>query len=120
MSSVRSIQPGATRTCPHCRATVLERSLRCPQCQKHLRAGPSAGGTGSAPGPSVASPFRVEGTIHAPAGETWEYHVLVVVRDAQGKELSRHLVAVGAMAPLEARGFSLSVEVSPVETPGSR
>jgi len=46
--------------------------------------------------------------------------VLVVVRDAQGKELSRHAVAVGAMAPLEARAFSLSVEVSPVGSPGSR
>ena len=89
---------------------MLERALRCPQCQKHLRVESDALG----PSPTAASPFRVEGTIHAPDGETWEYNVLVVVRDANGKELTRQLVAVGAMAPAESRTFTLSVDVTPV------
>jgi len=106
MSPVRTVPPGATRTCPHCRSTVLERAVRCPQCQKHLRFDPEA--HASTP---TASPFRVEGTIHAPEGETWEYNLLVVIRDAKGDEVSRHLVEVGAMPPGDARTFALSVEV---------
>lgn len=106
MTPVRTVPPGATRTCPHCRSTVLERAVRCPQCQKHLRFDPEA--NASIP---TSSPFRVEGTIHAPPGETWEYNLLVVIRDAKGDEVSRHLVEVGAMPPGDERTFALSVEV---------
>ena len=28
---------GATRTCPHCRATILESAIVCPGCRHHLR-----------------------------------------------------------------------------------
>lgn len=103
----RTVLPGATRACPHCRTTVLDRSVRCPQCQKHLRFDPDA----ENPKPAAASPFRVEGTIRAPDGETWEYNVLVIVRDTNGHELSRQLVAVGALLPGDARTVSLAVEV---------
>ncbi len=108
MSVARTVLPGATRTCPHCRTTVLERAVRCPQCQKHLRVDPDA----SSPQPLPTSPFRVEGTIRAPDGETWEYNLLVIIRDANGQELSRQLVAVGAMPPGDARTFTLSVDVT--------
>lgn len=110
MMAARSPAPGATRVCPHCRATVLERAIRCPQCQKHLKVDPDA----RASEPPVESPFRVEGTIRPPEGETWEYNLLVVIRDTAGNELSRKLVDVGVMAPGDARTFALSVEVAPV------
>lgn len=110
MTPVRSPLPGATRVCPHCRATVLERAIRCPQCQKHLKVDPDAGASVETP----ESPFRVEGTIRPPDGDTWEYNLLVVIRDAEGHEISRKLVDVGAMAPGDARTFALSVEVHPL------
>ena len=28
---------GATRTCPHCKATILESSSVCPACRGHLK-----------------------------------------------------------------------------------
>ncbi len=108
MSPVRTVLPGATRTCPHCRATVLERAVRCPQCQKHLRFDPEAANQKS--GPAVV-PFRVEGTIRPPDGDTWEYDLLLVIHDANGNEVSRKLVDVGAIAPGDARTFTMSVEV---------
>ncbi len=111
MSTTRSAPLGATRTCPHCRATVLERAVRCPQCQKHLRHDPDAH-TKSAPS---VSPFRVEGTIEPPAGETWEYNLLVVVRNARGEEVTRQLVEVGALPAGETRTFALSVDVLPTQ-----
>jgi hypothetical protein len=109
MSTTRAAVPGATRTCPHCRTTVLERAVKCPQCQKHLRHDPDAHVRAA---PSV-SPFRVEGTIVPPPGDTWEYNLLVVVRNAKGEEVTRQLVEVGALPSGEARSFSLAVEVLP-------
>lgn len=109
MTPVRTVLPGATRTCPHCRATILERANRCPQCQKHLRNDPDAADSG----PPPESPFRVEGTIRAPANETWEYDLLLVIHNAKGEEVSRKLMDVGALMPGDARTFTLSVELSP-------
>ena len=37
MSVVRQGTLGATRTCPHCKATVLQSANICPGCQHHLR-----------------------------------------------------------------------------------
>ena len=37
MSAARPGTAGATRTCPHCRATILASSATCPQCKGHLR-----------------------------------------------------------------------------------
>jgi hypothetical protein len=107
VTPVRTVLPGATRTCPHCRTTVLERAVRCPQCQKHLRHDPDA----NRKVPASVSPFRVEGTIRPPDGETWEYDLLLIIRDAAGREVSRKLVDVGALVPGDARTFTLSVEV---------
>ena len=37
MSAVRPGMAGATRTCPHCKATILESSSVCPACRGHLK-----------------------------------------------------------------------------------
>jgi hypothetical protein len=85
--------------------------VRCPQCQKHLRFDPDAAQRKVA----TSQPFRVEGTIRAPEKETWEYNLIVSVRDARGQELARHLVAVGALAPTDARTVVVSVEATTVQ-----
>ena len=99
---------GATRTCPHCKTTILESAVICPSCRHYLRF--------DAPGEAAASStaLQVEGTIRHPAeGGAWEYSVVVSVRDDQGNELTRHVVGVGALLAGEERSFNLSVEVTP-------
>jgi len=108
MTGTRPAVPGATRSCPHCRTTILESAVVCPACKHHLR---FAGGVARRPTPSFES-LRVEGTIrHPPVGEAWEYAMTVSIRNAAGEEVSRQIVGVGALQPEEARSFVVSVEV---------
>ena len=110
MTSTRPGTPGATRTCPHCRATILESSSVCPACKHHLRFDPKAAAT--AKSQQSVTPLMVEGKVrHPPSGEPWEYTVLVTVRNEKGEEVARQLVGVGALKPDEERTFTLSVEV---------
>ncbi len=108
MSSARPTAPGTTRRCPHCRATILESASVCPQCRHHLRFDPGAKERAE----SVATPFKVEGTIRQPAtGKAAEYAVVVAIRNEAGEEIGRHVVGVGAIQPSEARSFILTVEM---------
>jgi len=101
------MNPGKTRSCPHCKATILESSTVCPGCLHHLRFDPAAQRMLPA-----ATPLRVEGTIrHPPDGGTWEYSIVLAVRNERGEELTRQVVGVGALAPTDVRSFSLSVEL---------
>jgi hypothetical protein len=107
--SVRPAAAGRTRTCPHCRATILESAAVCPACRHHLRFDP-AGKAGKAAAGEVA--FGIEGSFsHPPVGEPWEYSVVVVVRDGNGQEIERKVVGVGALSAGEQRSVNLSVEV---------
>jgi hypothetical protein len=119
VSPVREGVAGATRTCPHCRTTILESAVRCPKCQHHLRFDPGV----AARAQRTVTPLRVEGTVRheaAVAGaEAWEYSVLVTVHDERGEEVARQVMAVGALAPGAARTFALAVEVyMPNRPPG--
>jgi hypothetical protein len=110
MTSTRPGSPGATRTCPHCRATILESSSVCPACKHHLRFDPKAATTARTQ--QSVTPLMVEGKVrHPPGGEPWEYTVLVTVRNEKGEEVARQLVGVGALKPDEERTFTLAVEV---------
>jgi hypothetical protein len=101
------MNPGKTRSCPHCKATILESATVCPGCQHHLRFDPAA-----QPMLPAATPLRVEGTIrHPPQGGTWEYSIVLAVRNERGEEITRQVVGVGALAPRDVRSFSLSVEL---------
>ena len=112
MSITRPGVAGATRTCPHCRTTILESASVCPACKHHLRFEPGAA-TRAQPG---ASPLRVEGTIrHPDGGEAWEYSVLLTIRNDRGEEIARQVVGVGALQPGDGRTFTLAVEIF---TPG--
>ncbi len=98
---------GKTRSCPHCKATILESATVCPGCQHHLRFDPAAQRMLPA-----ATPLRVEGTIrHPPDAGTWEYSILLAVRNERGEEITRQVVGVGALAPTDVRSFSLTVEL---------
>jgi hypothetical protein len=97
-----------TRTCPHCRATILQSANVCPICRKSLRWEPHTAKY-KAPGFSA---LHIAGDIrHPEVGENWEYMVLVTVKNEKGEEVARHMVDVGALGPNDKRTFDLSVEV---------
>lgn len=99
---------GKTRTCPHCKATILESAPVCPACRHHLRFGVAGAGAEAAPG-EVA--FRVQGTVSPPAGQpTREYTVVVALRNGRGEEIARKVVGVGALEPGEALALDVSLE----------
>ncbi|HEV7716976.1 MAG TPA: hypothetical protein VGO53_15360 [Steroidobacteraceae bacterium] len=109
MSLVRPASPGKTRTCPHCKAVILESASVCPGCQHHLRFGSDAGSKVAA-----RTALQIEGKIRHPEGEeAWEYSVVVFVRNERGEEVARHVINVGAMAHSEERVVSLQVDVMP-------
>ena len=105
---------GTTRTCPHCKATILESASVCPGCKGHLRF--DAGTAARTPN---MTPLRVEGTIRHPSrGGPWEYTMVLTIRNEDGKEVARQLVGVGALQANEQRTFTLSVDVFAPEQSG--
>jgi hypothetical protein len=109
VTSARPGVAGATRQCPHCRETILESAVVCPQCKHHLRYGAIAAADAAAE--PALTPLRIEGSIRHPAdGEAWEYTVVVTIRNDRGEEIARKLVGVGALNPNEQRSLTLSVE----------
>jgi hypothetical protein len=56
--------------------------------------------------------LKVDGTIRPPAaGQTWEYSMVMSVRNERGEEVDRQIVGVGALLPSESRTFTVAVEV---------
>jgi hypothetical protein len=109
----RPIAVGKTRTCPHCKATILESLSICPGCMHHLRFDQDAAKRQVA----ATSALRVEGMIrHPPLQEPWEYFVVIAVRNDRGEEVTRQVVNVGALSGTEKRTFTLSVEVLPPQS----
>lgn len=95
---------GATRSCPHCKATILDSASVCPACRGHLRFSADAA-------KPVDVPLRVEGTIQQPKDGAAEYSVVLSIRNERGEEVTRQVVGVGALKPEERRSFTLSVEL---------
>jgi hypothetical protein len=107
MSSVRRAAPGTARTCPHCKATILDSASTCPVCRHHLRFESALAAEGAA-----ATSLRIEGTIRQPATvATGEYSIVLTITDGGGKELARQVIGVGALRPDDQRTVSLSIEV---------
>src|SRR5579863_7004271 len=112
----RPVTPGKTRTCPHCKATILESLSICPGCLHHLRFDQEAAKRQVA----ATSALRVEGVIrHPPLEEPWEYFVVISVRNDRGEEVTRQVVSVGALQSTEKRTFTLSVDMMPPQAPAS-
>ena len=100
---------GKTRSCPHCRATILESAAVCPACRHHLRF-ENRREEQALPASEVA--LKVSGQFgRETASGPGEYHVVVVIRDAGGAELARKVIGVGGLAPGEERRVDLSVEI---------
>ena len=119
MSNIRSGNPGATRACPHCKETILESAAVCPQCKHHVRFAGAAGGSAALETGETLTALKIEGSIRQPNDvASWEYSVVVSIKNEQGKEIARKLIGVGAMAPDELRTFNLSVEVVPRQVKG--
>jgi hypothetical protein len=110
----RPVTSGKTRTCPHCKATILESLSICPGCLHHLRFDQEAAKRQVA----AKSALRVEGVIAPPPmAEPWEYFVVIAVRNDRGEEVTRQVVNVGMLQNTEKRTFTLSVEVMPPQAP---
>jgi hypothetical protein len=106
---------GRTRSCPHCKATILESAAICPQCQHYLKHGAASARIDTT---QRFSALNVEGTLrHSERGGDWEYSVVLSIRNEHGEEISRQVVGVGALRSSEARTFTLSVDVA---APGGR
>ena len=118
MSAVRPGSLGASRICPHCKATVLQSASICPGCQHHLRFN---SGAVEADSKGIAA-MRIEGTIHhAVRDEPCEYCVVVSITNERGEKVARQVVGVGALQPGERHKYSFSVDlVPPRGLPGER
>ena len=112
MAVARPSSLGATRVCPHCKATVLQSANICPGCQHHLRFNT----VGNAePQAQAVSAMRIEGSIHHPVrDEQCEYCVVIAISNERGEKIARHVVGVGALQPGEKHKYSFSVELMPV------
>ncbi len=103
---------GATRTCPHCKTTILESASICPSCRHYLRFDAAEAASTASGSVEATTALQVEGTIRHPSdGGAWEYCVVLTIRDDEGNEVAHQVVGVGAMHPGEERTFSLAVEV---------
>ncbi|HEX2584688.1 MAG TPA: hypothetical protein VHL14_06125 [Steroidobacteraceae bacterium] len=101
---------GRTRTCPHCKVTILESATICPACQHHLQFNRSEA---QARPQQIETALRVEGTIKNPKkDEGWEYSVVISIRNERGEEIHRQIVSVGAILPDELRTVTLTMDVS--------
>jgi hypothetical protein len=115
MKLIRTSTAGESRSCPHCRETILKSATSCPICRHMLRANSFGFEPRSKP---TLCPLLVEGTFEHPgAGEALEYQVLLEVRDEVGKLLTRQVIGVGALHKAEKRIFSLKVEMTPASSP---
>lgn len=100
---------GKTRSCPHCRATILESAAVCPACRHHLRF-ESRKDTQAETAGQVA--LKVSGQFSRRTTDgSGEYAVVVVIRDARGAELARKVIGVGALSPGDERQVDLTVEI---------
>jgi hypothetical protein len=111
MNVARQGPAGATRICPHCKATVLMSANICPGCQHHLRFNAAAAAETQ---PAAVPAMRLEGTFkHVGDDELCEYCVVVAITTDRGEKIARHVVNVGALQPGERRRYSFSVELMP-------
>lgn len=105
----RATAIGKTRSCPHCRATILESAAVCPACRHHLRFEKRKGEQFE---PAGKTALKVSGQFSRLAADgPGEYAVVVVIRDATGSELARKVIGVGGLEAGEERLLDLTVEL---------
>src|ERR671911_632143 len=106
--SGRRAAVGKTRSCPHCRATILESAAVCPACRHHLRFEKRKDAQAEQAG-QVA--LKVSGQFSRRTAEgPGEHSVVVAIREAGGAGLARKSIGVGGLAAGEERLVDLAVE----------
>ena len=116
--AVRAGSLGATRVCPHCKATVLQSASICPGCQHHLRFNAASAAEPESKG---VSSMKIEGTIHhAVPNEHCEYCVVIAITNERGEKVARHVVGVGALQAGERHKYTFSVDLMPARGLGGR
>ncbi len=95
-----------TRTCPHCKATILASALVCPGCKGHLRLGKNDGT------PPAKPTWQLEGTFKPEQGGVMEYSIVISVRDERNEEIARQVVNVGSLQGAEKRTLNVTIESS--------
>ncbi len=103
MSTPRPGTAGATRTCPHCKATILESASVCPACRGHLRFDERRRRQ-RAQTASRRCRWKARSAARRTDG-AWEYTMVLTIRNDRGEEIDRQVVGVGAMQPDEERTF---------------
>jgi hypothetical protein len=117
MNAVRPASAGASRTCPHCKATVLVSANVCPACRHHLRFNSGL----NEPEPVRTSALCVEGTVAVPfAHGPSEYCVVVSINNSHGEKIARQVIGVGVLQPGEPHKYRFSVELTPVKSGAER
>jgi hypothetical protein len=111
MNSVRAGQPGATRLCPHCKATVLESATICPGCRHHLRFN---GGKQLAAGEAYTALSVVGSIAHRQRAEPCEYCIVLEITNERGEQILRQVVGVGALQSGEQRRLNVTVDMLPL------
>jgi hypothetical protein len=108
---------GATRNCPHCKTTILQRSTICPACRHTLRfEGGKAAAQKTAAAPAT-EPLRLEATLRQPEdGAGCEYCLVLTVTNDRGEEITRQVISVGSLKAAETRTFAVWVEAYQPET----
>ena len=98
-----------TRTCPHCKGTILKSAATCPACGHFLRFEAVRG----AREPVAAfQPLRLEGVLkQSSLAEGYEYAIVVTVHNERGEEITRQIVGVGVLKRKENRKVTVSVEL---------
>jgi len=90
--TVAHASAGASRTCPHCKATILQSTFSYPICRHLLKFNSPAF---QPPLQATICPLLVEGTLaHHEAEESLEYQILMQIRDDAGKLVSRECASV--------------------------
>src|SRR5437763_14227806 len=108
----RPVAAGKTRTCPHCKATILESLSICPGCLHHLRCDQEAAKRQVA----ATSALRVEGVIRHPLLQApWRYYVGIAIRTDRGEEVTREEVHVGAVQSTGNDASALPGEALPAQ-----
>ena len=117
MIVARPAAVGATRSCPHCRATVLQSANVGPACQHHLRFNAPVSAAAAAAAATGYAALQIEGTVrHKQPQEPCEFCVILAIANEQGEQISRQVVSVGVLQPSEARRFSISVNLVPARS----
>lgn len=99
---------GKTRSCPHCRATILDSATICPACKHHLKFDPAAVRRAR----ETIKAFHFEGAFRHPGvGAPREYSIVISVRNDEGEEIARQVVGVGSLTTGEGRSVTLDIEV---------